>query len=111
MKMFGTVFFALCMFFLAFVFLAGTPIQRIDRGCLPVKWVGRAVTTVAAIASETAEDRARLGSSETVQACRFFMFRQFYSEELERQRELYEKATGQGAAVTEAADGAPAVAL
>lgn len=85
-KLFGTVFFALCMFFLAYVFLAGTPIERINRGCIPVEWVGRTMTSAAALAGNGAEAKMEASAGEMFQGCRFFLFRQFYAKRLEQLR-------------------------
>lgn len=81
--MFGTLFFIASMLFAAYVLAGSPPTGRIDRGCLPVKWVGRAMTTVAAIGSAGAEAKMKVAAGEMFQGCRFFMFRQFYSAELE----------------------------
>lgn len=86
MKFFGVVFFACCMFFVAFVMMGSSPLERINRGCQPIDWGGRAGTTVAAIFSSGAERQMRIAADEALQGCRFFMFRQFYAEKLERMR-------------------------
>lgn len=86
MKFFGVVFFACCMFFLAFVMLGSSPLERINRGCTPVDWGGRAATTVAAVFSGGAERQMRVAADEAFQGCRFFMFRQFYADRLEQMR-------------------------
>ena len=103
MKMFGTVFFACCMFFLGFILLAGTPLGRIDRGCAPLTWVGRAITTVAALGSDGAEERMRASVAEMHQSCRFVLYRQFYAEELARQQALLNAVTAQAASKGRAA--------
>lgn len=87
MKMFGTVFFALSMFFLGYILLAGSPMERINRGCLPMTWVGRAMTTLASFGSESAESRVRDSADGMFQGCRVFVFRQFYAEELKAMKE------------------------
>lgn len=83
MKFFGVVFFACCMFFLAFVMLGSSPLERINRGCLPIDWGGRAATTVAAVFSSGAESQMSVAAGEAFQGCRFFVFRQFYANKLE----------------------------
>lgn len=80
MKFFGVVFFACCMFFVAYVMVGSTPLERINRGCLPVDWFGRAATTTAAVFSDGAERKMRVAADEAFQGCRFFVFRQFYAE-------------------------------
>lgn len=87
MKMFGTVFFICTCFFVLFVVLAGSPVQRINRACMPVGWMGTAITTVGAIFSARTESQVREGSNTAFNTCRFFVFRQFYAEEWKRQRE------------------------
>jgi len=80
MKMFGTVFFALVMFWCAWVLLAGEPLSRINRTCSPVSWVGTAITTTGSLFSTSAENDARRVSGEMFQTCRYFVFRQFYRD-------------------------------
>lgn len=93
MKAFGTVFFALCMFFVGWVLLAGTPLGRIERTCKPTEWVGRAMTALVAIGgSDRAEAKSRAASGEVTKSCQFFVFRVFYAEELARQQALLEQA-------------------
>lgn len=96
MKMFGTIFFACCMFFLAYILLAGSPLERINRACTPVAWVGKAMTTTGAIAGRGAEARVSDFATQAHQTCRFFIFRQFYADEyrqaLEQVRSAAKKA-------------------
>lgn len=84
--MFGTVFFICSCFFLLWVVLAGTPLQRINRACTPAGWVGRAATTVGAVVSSKTEHQVAGGAHTLFNTCRFFVFRQFYAEELQQQR-------------------------
>lgn len=86
MKMFGTVFFICTCFFLLYILLASTPLERINRSCLPVSWTGTAVTSAGAIFSQGAEAGAQRSSRTLYDSCRFFVFRQFYAEELARLR-------------------------
>lgn len=95
MKLFGTVFFALAMFFLAYILLAGTPLQRINRACMPMSWVGRAMTTMASFGSAGAEAAVKESSGGLYEGCRVFIFRQFYAEELRALRER-QAQSGQG---------------
>lgn len=80
MKMFGTVFFALVMFWCAWVLLAGEPLSRINRTCSPVSWVGTTITTAGSLFSASAESDARRVAGEMFQTCRYFVFRQFYRD-------------------------------
>ncbi len=83
MKMFGTIFFACVMFFAVWVILASTPLDRLNRGCTPVNWIGKAITSVAALGSANAEARAAATTESAFYTCRFFWFRQFYRDEYE----------------------------
>lgn len=100
MKMFGTVFFICACFFLLWVVLASTPLQRINRACQPAEWVGRFATTTGAAVSSKTESQVQAGANTLFDTCRFFVFRQFYAEELRAQRAATE-AAGAGQAVAE----------
>lgn len=84
--MFGTVFFICSCFFLLWVVLASTPLQRINRACQPAEWVGRLATTTGAAVDEGTEATVAGGANTLFNTCRFFVFRQFYAEELRAQR-------------------------
>ena len=96
MKLFGTVFFALVMFWCIWVLLAGEPLSRINRSCSPVSWVGTSITTVGSIFSAGAEADARRIAGEMFQTCRYFVFRQFY-------RDLYLELRARAAAQSQEA--------
>lgn len=86
MKMFGTVFFICTCFFLLFVMVASTPLERINRTCLPANWIGKVVTSTGATFSSRAETHAEATSNKLYDTCRFFVFRQFYADKLEQLR-------------------------
>jgi len=82
------------MFWLAYVLIGSSPMERMGRGCMPVNWAGRAATTVAAVFSSGAEARMQAASAEAFDGCRFFLFRQFYAEELRELRKLRDGGEG-----------------
>lgn len=83
---FGYVFFLATLAFGLFVIVAGSPLSRIERACLPVEWVGRAITSVVSLGGPEPEGRVRVASEEAVLSCQYLIFRQFYREALEEQR-------------------------
>lgn len=87
MKLFGTIFFACVMFFVAWVLLASTPLDRINRTCTPMTWLGRAMTTAGSFISARAENEVRSAGTAMYGGCRVFIFRQFFAEELKRLQE------------------------
>lgn len=97
MKLFGTIFFACVCFFAVWVLLASTPLERINRSCTPVTWVGRAMTTVGSFVSSRTEGDVQDAGARMFGGCRVFIFRQFYAEELKRLQQLREgDGDGQG---------------
>lgn len=87
MKLFGTVFFIVCCFFLLFIILATTPLDRINRTCLPANWLGVTMTTIGAMVSTRTEDSVREGANTIYDACRFAIYRQFYAADYEAARQ------------------------
>lgn len=87
MKLFGTIFFACVMFFVAWVLLASTPLDRINRTCTPMTWLGRAMTTAGSFISVKAEREVSSAGVAMYGGCRVFIFRQFFAEELKRLQE------------------------
>lgn len=98
MKMFGVVFFACICFFFVYILLAGSPVERLNRACLPTTWLGRALTTSAAIGGGAgAESTMSEHADGLFNSCRFALYRQFYAQEHERLR----RAAGKDAEVSE----------
>jgi len=93
-KWFGTLFFIVVMFFLAFIILTSSPMGRINRACLPVEWGGDVVTALVAVFKKDWEDGVREGAGKTTHSCRFFIFKVFYADEWARQKAAAEAANG-----------------
>lgn len=98
MKMVGVVLFACLCFFFVYILLAGTPLERLNRSCLPATWLGRAMTTVASFGSNGAEAKSAEGADQLYNGCRYFLYRQFYAEEHRELQEQYEKVQSKPAA-------------
>jgi len=63
-----------------------TPLGRINETCRPVKWGMKGASNFVGVFSGRGEDWMRDKSVTVHDACRFFVFRQFYAEEWARQR-------------------------
>ncbi|HEU0197435.1 MAG TPA: hypothetical protein VFQ88_09515 [Nevskiaceae bacterium] len=70
--------------FVAYVLVAGTPLERINRVCSPITWVGKSFTALGDIAGHGVGGTLHHGASNTLQGCRFIVFRTFYSAEYQR---------------------------
>jgi len=94
---FGYVFFLAAILFFLFTILASSPLQRIERACLPVEWVGTGMTSVASLFGDSPEMRTRTGMDEAILSCQYLIYRQFFKDELEEQRRAREAAeSGEG---------------
>lgn len=96
MKMLGVVLFACLCFFFVYVLLAGTPLERLNRSCLPATWMGRAFTTAASFSSPSAEEKTQEGAGSLYNGCRYFLYRQFYAEEHRELKAQYERSKESG---------------
>jgi len=94
MKWWSTLLFIVAMFFLGFIILASTPSGRIQRACLPVEGGGNVLTALVTVFKRDWEDGMREGSAKVTHSCRFFIFKVFYADELERQKAAAEAANG-----------------
>lgn len=98
MKYFGIVFFSLVMGYLAYILMAGAPLDRINRVCAPAAWTRTAMATTGSIVSARAEQGARRAGDEMHQACRYFVFRQFYADLYAEMKRRSEAAAAQSTA-------------
>jgi hypothetical protein len=92
MKMFGTVFFICTCGFFLWIMLATTPLERINRACEPTRWIGKTATTTGSLVDNKTEHQVAGGARTLFDTCRYFVFRQFYAEELARMRAQAEAA-------------------
>lgn len=98
-KYLGIVAFACLCFWVAFILLAGKPMERVNRICMPVGWTINSFSAIGALASPRAEAMGRAFGTDLFQSCRFLSFRVFYADlyrelqERERARQATENAT------------------
>lgn len=93
--MFGAVLFACICFFFVYVLLAGSPVERLNRSCLPMNWVGKTLETIGSIgAGAQGEEKMGEAKATMFNTCRFALYRQFYSEEHKRLREQVDMNRG-----------------
>lgn len=79
-SLFGLAF----VVFFVWIIVAGTPLSRLNRGCAPIIWSGKALSAVVDVASDNAARKVWSGTAKTFQGCRFVLFKTFYQSEYER---------------------------
>lgn len=67
--------------FIAWVFIAGTPQDRINNFCRPVAWTGNAVTSLSALAVPTQQQNVQNWFDKFEYGCRYMTWRLFYQAE------------------------------
>ena len=99
--------------FVAWVFLSGTPDERIKSACRPVGWTGNVVVSVSALVLPDQQTRVQGYFNKFEYGCRFLTWRLFYQEAynnwLAQQQQAKTAAAPVGTA-TPAATPAPAKA-
>jgi len=87
--------------FVAWVFLASTPGERIDRGCRPIGWMGNLLTSVFAVGAPSFSEAIHKGFRNTEYTCQYAIWRLFFEREwleheeqkrLEQERQRREEA-------------------
>jgi hypothetical protein len=66
------------LFFILWVFFAGQPSDRIDRGCRPVAWSGNVVTSVAALTAPAYQQTTQRWFDGLTYSCQYTAWRLFY---------------------------------
>lgn len=90
-KYLGIVAFACLCFWVAFILLAGRPMDRVNRICLPTQWTITTFSAVGALFSPRGEVVGHAFGTDLHQSCRFLAFRVFYSD-LYRELQARERA-------------------
>ena len=67
--------------FIAWVFIAGNPSDRIDNFCKPVSWSGNAVTSLSALAIPSQQDNMKQWFNKFNYGCRYMTWRLFYQDD------------------------------
>jgi hypothetical protein len=66
--------------FVAWVFLSGTPDERIKSACRPVGWTGNVVVSVSALVLPDQQTRVQGYFNKFEYGCRFLTWRLFYQD-------------------------------
>jgi pyruvate/2-oxoglutarate dehydrogenase complex dihydrolipoamide acyltransferase (E2) component len=66
--------------FVAWVFLSGTPDERIKSACRPVGWAGNVVVSVSALVLPDQQTRVQGYFNKFEYGCRFLTWRLFYQD-------------------------------
>jgi hypothetical protein len=99
--------------FVAWVFIAGAPQDRISNFCRPLGWAGNAVTSVSALAIPSQQENVQRWFDKFEYGCRYMTWRLFYQNDynayIKAQQEL--AATSPMVPATAASASAPASAV
>lgn len=101
-----SLFGLVLMVFAGYIFIAGSPLQRINHICAPVAWGGKLTTSVVSVFSHNGAESAWHGTQSTFQDCRYVVFQTFYRTEYEelRAREVAAEKTAKAKPAAAAAD-------
>jgi hypothetical protein len=75
-EFFGFIF----LFFIAWVFLAGNPSERIEHACQPVGWVGNATVSLATLVVPKQQERLQGWFDKVEYGCRYVTWRLVYQD-------------------------------
>jgi hypothetical protein len=76
-EFFGMLF----LLFVGWVFISGTPNERIDNFCRPIGWTGNAVTSLSALAIPSQQETVKGWFDKFQYGCRYMTWRLFYQDE------------------------------
>ncbi len=80
-KPFSSILGVSILIFIGWVFLAGPPSERIDRGCRPIGWVGNIFTSVFAIGAPSFSEATHRVFKNTEYTCQYAIWRLIYERE------------------------------
>jgi hypothetical protein len=67
--------------FIAWVFISGTPQERINKFCRPVGWGGNAVTSLSALAIPSQQENVKRWFDKFEYGCEYMTWRLFYQDD------------------------------
>lgn len=82
----GAVSFILLVVYLAWIFVSGTPHQRLQRTCDPIHWMGQASLSVDALMVPGWEEGTARFFQRTDYDCQYVLWRQFYESTWKREQ-------------------------
>jgi hypothetical protein len=80
--------------FIAWVFIAGTPQERINHFCKPIGWSGNAVVSLAALAVPNQQENVQGWFNKFEYGCQYMTWRLFYQADYNAWKEQQEKGAG-----------------
>lgn len=91
---FGTALFLLVLLFVAWIFVASTPLDRMSRTCSPVNWSGKMVVSLTSLVSPSFSGKVQKFFDDRFSDCRFVIWEQFYEDDFNKMKAqvLQEKA-------------------
>ncbi|MBU2792703.1 hypothetical protein HF669_10640 [Acidithiobacillus thiooxidans] len=85
MKHFGELVFFLVIAFLVWVFIGGTPDERISRFCDPINWAGNFIASVATAANTDYGKSIRVGTANLDYRLQLSIWDFFYAEKWKKE--------------------------
>ena len=70
--------------FIAWVLLASSPAQRIDRACRPLHWASSGIVSLTALTAPKYETDAQDGGNKVVYGCEYSIWRLFYQKDYDK---------------------------
>lgn len=80
-KPFSGILGVLVLLYIGWIFLAGHPSERIDRGCRPIGWAGNVLTSISAIAAPSLSQATYRVFKNTEYTCQYAIWRLMYERE------------------------------
>lgn len=99
--------------FVAWVFIAGSPLDRINHFCRPVGWTGNVVVSLSALVLPAQQARVQGYSDKMEYGCQYLTWRLFYQESYnawKAQQDAHIKGKSPAAVPAATPASAPAVA-
>lgn len=81
MKHFGELLFFLFVAFLIWVFIGGSPTERINRACRPVAWSGDFLASLATAGNTDYGNSMRVDTANLDYRCQLTIWDYFYAEQ------------------------------
>lgn len=77
-KPFLAVFFLSCVLWAGSIFIAGTPLARIERACAPINWTNTLIASMTRLVAPTYAPKVDNFFVRRFQDCRYLAWQQFY---------------------------------
>lgn len=92
-KPLSSLFGVFILLFVGWIFLAGMPTERIDRGCRPIGWFGNVMTSIFAIGAPSLSQASFRAFSNIEYGCQYAIWRLIYEKEwVEQQQTVAQKS-------------------